>query len=315
MKGNFSSPPCHWKSPARSGARPHFHIHQKLLLPVAIYRLSKHTLFTARQRSESFVFALHSPADASASVLAPASSRLYMAQHAAGCAGALLPQQKVSLLLLLLLVSLSQHVQVCAHCTCRSIASTAALSMHASSHTCLSRLSPQAQVRSAAVAPDTSWMPATTATTGTKLQPASAAPAVAGGTATTRTAQPGTAGSIELPLRPAAAAGTPSAATGTTAAVKPSTQPPYTAPTMGGAATATAAGTATGPSSKSGMPKASSAAANPAGSLHNVLAKNAPLFRSLLAVLAISPEQVPDSTVGTIFAPTDEVSGARQGRR
>lgn len=237
-----------------------------------------------------------------------------MAQHAAGCAGALLPQQKVSLLLLLLLlVSLSRHVQVCADSTCRKIAGTAALSMHASSsssHTCLSRLSPKAQVRSAAVAPDTSWMPATTTTTGTKQQPASAAPAVAGGAATTRTAQPRTAGSIGAPLRPAAAAGTPPTATGTTAAVKPSTQPPYTAPTMGSAAAATAAGTATGLAAKSGVPKASSAAANPAGSLHNVLAKNAPLFRTLLTVLGISPEQVPDSTVGTIFAPTDDVSVA-----
>jgi hypothetical protein len=54
-------------------------------------------------------------------------------------------------------------------------------------------------------------------------------------------------------------------------------------------------------------PKSSSAAANPAGSLHNVLAKNAPLFRSLLTVLDISPEQIPETTVGTFFAPTDQV--------
>jgi hypothetical protein len=38
-----------------------------------------------------------------------------------------------------------------------------------------------------------------------------------------------------------------------------------------------------------------------------VLAKNTPLFRSLLTVLDISPEQIEDSTVGTFFAPSDEV--------
>jgi hypothetical protein len=52
---------------------------------------------------------------------------------------------------------------------------------------------------------------------------------------------------------------------------------------------------------------AAAAAANPAGSLHNVLAKNTPLFRSLLTVLDIAPEQIEDSTVGTFFAPSDEV--------
>lgn len=77
------------------------------------------------------------------------------------------------------------------------------------------------------------------------------------------------------------------------------------------------AGAPTKPSAKSSKtpvgqspknPKAKSAAANPPGSLHNVLAKNTPLFRSLLTVLGIGPEDVPSSAVGTFFAPTDDVS-------
>jgi len=64
-----------------------------------------------------------------------------------------------------------------------------------------------------------------------------------------------------------------------------------------------------------GTVKTASATANPAGSLHNVLAKNAPLFRSLFTVLDISADQVPASAVGTLFAPSDDVSSSshRQG--
>jgi hypothetical protein len=74
-----------------------------------------------------------------------------------------------------------------------------------------------------------------------------------------------------------------------------------------GTAAETAAAAAAAKAKGGTGPKASSAAANPAGSLHNVLAKNAPLFRSLFTVLEISPEQIPETAVGTFFAPTDEV--------
>lgn len=61
-----------------------------------------------------------------------------------------------------------------------------------------------------------------------------------------------------------------------------------------------------------GTLKAASATANPAGSLHNTLAKNTPLFRSLFTVLDISADQVPASAVGTFFAPSDDVSSSNQ---
>lgn len=75
-----------------------------------------------------------------------------------------------------------------------------------------------------------------------------------------------------------------------------------TAPAASAQGNKVAAAQAAGPKAT-----AAAAAANPAGSLHNVLAKNTPLFRSLLTVLDIAPEQIEDSTVGTFFAPSDEV--------
>jgi hypothetical protein len=54
-------------------------------------------------------------------------------------------------------------------------------------------------------------------------------------------------------------------------------------------------------------PVAKAAAADPAGSLHKLLAEEAPLFRSLLDVLGITPRDIKPSTVATLFAPTDKV--------
>lgn len=56
-----------------SEARTHFQSTKDCFAPMP-YRLTKHTTYPAR--SGSFVFALHSQADPSASVLAPASSCL-----------------------------------------------------------------------------------------------------------------------------------------------------------------------------------------------------------------------------------------------
>lgn len=97
-----------------------------------------------------------------------------------------------------------------------------------------------------------------------------------------------------LPSKAGAAGGSAAVATGAQLAGAP------TKPRVKGSKTPAGQGS-TGP-------KAKAAAANPPGSLHNVLAKNTPLFRSLLTVLGIGPADVPPSTVGTFFAPTDDVS-------
>lgn len=67
------------------------------------------------------------------------------------------------------------------------------------------------------------------------------------------------------------------------------------------------------PTPQASSAKVKPAAENPAGSLHNVLAKHTPLFRSLFSVLDISAAQVPFDVVGTWLAPTDEVSGRLGG--
>jgi hypothetical protein len=58
---------------------------------------------------------------------------------------------------------------------------------------------------------------------------------------------------------------------------------------------------------------AAASASNPAGSLHEALAKSTPKFRTLLDVIKLTPANVPKNAVGTFFAPNDAVRSSAQG--
>lgn len=61
------------------------------------------------------------------------------------------------------------------------------------------------------------------------------------------------------------------------------------------------------PTSPVPSPAAVKPAADPAGSLHAVLASSAPRVRALLDIIALRPTAVPKGAVGTFFAPNDAV--------
>lgn len=177
-------------------------------------------------------------------------------------------------------------------------------------------------------AKDTSWMPKVTTRNSAGSGLAAGQQAGVGDTEADAPAvpirRPGMTAGPQASKQPAATtAGSPNpdAADPVSPAAIPASSPSKAGAADGGAAAATRvqrAGAPTKPSVKGSSktpagqgltgPKVKAAAANPPGSLHNVLAKNTPLFRSLLTVLGIGPEDVPPSTVGTFFAPTDDVS-------
>jgi hypothetical protein len=177
-------------------------------------------------------------------------------------------------------------------------------------------------------AEDTSWMPKVTTRSSARSGLAAAQQAGAGDTeadAAVSPKRPGTTAGPQASKQTAdtTAANRPrdlDAASPLDPEAVPASLPSKAGAAGGGAAVAAGvqrAGAATKPRAKDSKTparqsstdlKAKAAAANPPGSLHNVLAKNTPLFRSLLTVLGIRPEDVPPSTVGTFFAPTDDVS-------